>query len=119
MDPSGDDPYTSDEERRALQREMEGHPKFRGLCSTCMDCETCMFLRSADKPVLQCEEFKPFKSAPCRAVPKRKNLPDREQALAMMSEPSDLKGLCKNCDIRFECKFPKPPGGVWHCEEYQ
>ena len=28
------------------------------------------------------------------------------------------KGLCLTCDLRFECAFPVPDGGVWHCEEY-
>lgn len=28
------------------------------------------------------------------------------------------KGLCMNCELRLECAFPVPEGGVWHCEEY-
>jgi hypothetical protein len=30
-----------------------------------------------------------------------------------------IKGLCMNCDNRFECLLPRPEGGVWHCEEYR
>jgi hypothetical protein len=28
------------------------------------------------------------------------------------------KGLCMNCANRDTCLYPKPEGGVWHCEEY-
>jgi hypothetical protein len=37
-------------------------------------------------------------------------------------EPEEVvhfKGLCMNCDHRFECRLPRPEGGVWHCEEYR
>jgi len=30
-----------------------------------------------------------------------------------------VKGLCINCENRNTCKFIKPNGGVWHCEEYR
>lgn len=33
-------------------------------------------------------------------------------------EPENLAGLCPSCENRFECRFPKPEGGVWHCEEF-
>jgi len=35
------------------------------------------------------------------------------------SEAERFKGLCVNCDHRFECRLPRPEGGVWHCEEYR
>ncbi len=41
---------------------------------------------------------------------------------APISERDDCaryKGLCGNCDSRESCMYPKPEGGVWHCEEYQ
>lgn len=28
------------------------------------------------------------------------------------------RGLCVNCANRETCLYPKPEGGVWHCEEY-
>lgn len=33
-------------------------------------------------------------------------------------DAGDCKGLCVNCANRQTCLFPKPEGGVWHCEEY-
>lgn len=32
--------------------------------------------------------------------------------------PGGLRGLCVSCDLRFGCTYPKPPGGVWNCDEY-
>ena len=34
-------------------------------------------------------------------------------------ERERFKGLCMNCDNRFDCLLPRPEGGVWHCEEYR
>ena len=28
-------------------------------------------------------------------------------------------GLCMNCENLDGCNLPKPPGGVWMCEEYR
>lgn len=29
------------------------------------------------------------------------------------------KGLCSNCEERATCIYPKPEGGVWHCDEFR
>jgi hypothetical protein len=29
-----------------------------------------------------------------------------------------FRGLCVNCDLRWKCTYPKPPQGVWSCDEY-
>ena len=34
-------------------------------------------------------------------------------------ECESKQGLCENCANRDDCLFPRPEGGVWHCEEYQ
>lgn len=31
---------------------------------------------------------------------------------------SDFRGLCTNCEKRFDCVVAKTTGGVWHCNEY-
>lgn len=28
-------------------------------------------------------------------------------------------GICQDCAIRSTCSFPRAPGGIWHCAEYQ
>jgi hypothetical protein len=35
------------------------------------------------------------------------------------AENGRFKGLCVNCKYRETCLYPKPEGGVWHCEEYE
>lgn len=32
---------------------------------------------------------------------------------------SKVGGLCVNCSERATCSYPKPPGGVWRCEDYR
>jgi hypothetical protein len=32
---------------------------------------------------------------------------------------ADLKGLCRTCVHAATCSFPKPPGGVWQCDELE
>ena len=32
--------------------------------------------------------------------------------------PVGVKGICTNCEWVWDCKLPKAPAGVWHCEEY-
>jgi hypothetical protein len=31
----------------------------------------------------------------------------------------ELPGLCRNCARLDDCTYPKPEGGVWHCNEYE
>jgi len=56
--------------------------------------------------------------------PQKNGKDDREEESRSPNpdEKSDrerFKGLCMNCDNRFECLLPRPEGGVWHCEEYR
>ncbi len=91
---------------------------FSGLCSTCKDAPVCTFPGIPQTPVWQCEEFAGYenpsgKSAPIDPENASGFSPHREE------RNSDRhKGLCVICDGRETCMFPKPPGGVWHCEEY-
>lgn len=32
---------------------------------------------------------------------------------------SELPGLCRNCARLVDCTYPRPEGGVWHCDEYE
>ena len=33
--------------------------------------------------------------------------------------PTGVPGLCRNCARLSNCTYPRPEGGVWHCEEYE
>ena len=86
------------------------------LCSTCKHASTCSFPRDPQKPSFYCEEFE-IESTPA----KRKGEEDKARPVAsfvMAEESGSLIGLCCDCENRQRCVFPKPEGGVWHCEEY-
>lgn len=91
--------------------------KYRGLCSTCVNAPGCTFPRSPGKAVFHCEEFDGGAPLPTKTV--RKAGP-RQTASATNKDKHSARfiGLCSNCENRKTCVFPKPEGGVWHCEEY-
>jgi hypothetical protein len=87
-----------------------------GLCATCTEAPHCAYVKNASRPILFCEMFN-------EGEPKEQI--ETEQPLSSPRSPeegrpvSQLKGLCANCDHRDTCTYPKPEGGVWHCEEYR
>ena len=94
---------------------------YRGLCRSCVGRATCTYPRPKDRQVLFCAEFEGELLHPARpyvamAAPEwkpqtRMGNPDPEE--------SAYKGLCRTCEKRSSCTFPKPLGGVWHCEEFE
>lgn len=91
-----------------------------GLCSTCIHADHCVNCRTATRPIQFCEQFEcnspnPGPSSRPSPVAARKSNPGS----TARPEPPGLKGLCVNCECRFDCCLPKPEGGVWHCEEYR
>lgn len=92
----------------------------RGLCSTCRHVPSCTYQRDPKRPVFNCEEFEIETDEPVRVS-------GRDAVSSGPSPESDsdgddfarYKGLCGNCEERKSCTFPKPEGGVWHCEEYR
>ena len=43
----------------------------------------------------------------------------RKTPPSTMSDLNPYRGLCSLCENRTTCTYPKPEGGVWHCEEYR
>ncbi len=95
--------------------------QYLGLCSYCKSELNCMFIRDPKRPVCECEEFEEVTYVSIR-VQNQKNI-----SLANASKNPSLRedplhsyhGLCSNCEERTTCVYPKPEGGVWHCEEYR
>ena len=92
-----------------------------GICKVCVHESDCTYKKSITRPVLQCEEFECFENGSGKNVagmisfsPKLHNSKDEVD-----SGTGKYKGLCENCDDREVCVYPKPEGGVWHCEEYK
>ena len=114
--PSVPHPTSDATKRREDTREDRARPEILGLCASCAHAEGCTFPRRQDRAVLCCEEFEGVQSAVAVA-------PASCQRVGGLA-PSDpdvasrVKGLCKTCANRDGCTFPKPTGGVWHCEEF-
>jgi len=94
----------------------ESNIEHSDLCSTCANAPDCAFLKNKKKAVFQCEEFEIAGRDGEQRPPKAAS---RTVASAQRNDEADkLIGLCCNCENRATCVFPKPEGGVWHCEEY-
>ena len=105
-------------EAQSKELAMSKDMRYLGLCSSCKNASSCTFRREADKPVLYCEEFE-IEEASFIKTPAKKQLPAAGSAGATEKDSSKFIGLCSDCENRRTCIFPKPEGGVWHCEEYQ
>jgi hypothetical protein len=93
-------------------------PVFQGLCRDCVNAPACTFPRDPSRPVRSCDEFAATELARDRQGP----FVSAARVFAAVSsqaapEPGNLKGLCRQCARRSSCTFPKPPEGVWHCDE--
>lgn len=90
----------------------------RSLCSNCKNDPDCTFKKNRQKPSFYCEEFEVAACPPVKTTKKEKSA----ASVPVDAEDKDcceFIGLCINCDNRRTCAFPKPEGGVWHCEEYR
>jgi len=96
---------------------MSGNRVIAGLCLTCQNAPECTFPRDAARPVWQCEEFMGEGRAPERVSVEGYG-PSRTGMIEAEKDLGSWIGLCKNCANRETCRYPKPDGGIWRCEEY-
>jgi hypothetical protein len=95
--------------------------RYLGLCSYCKSASNCTFTRDPNRPVCECEEFDQFTYAPV-GIPNQKNISLKHfpQNPSTREDPfHHYRGLCSDCEERATCAYPKPEGGVWHCEEFR
>jgi hypothetical protein len=97
---------------------MSEEVDIRGLCSTCDNYPGCTLPASRDKAAWHCEEFRSSGAPPVR-TPGEQGLPPPRASATADGESTRFTGLCSDCEGRSSCVFPKPEGGVWHCEEYR
>jgi len=95
--------------------------EYLGICPTCNFAAGCAHRsRNAGVAIWDCENFDDY----VRLAPTEFNgglsavLPAPKKSHRSEFDALVYQGLCKNCDQRDECTFPRPAGGVWHCEEY-
>jgi len=55
-------------------------------------------------------------AAPAHRPSVEQILGDIERACA---NTATLAGLCRTCVRLSDCTYPKPEGGVWHCDEHE
>lgn len=98
-------------EEEAFQRKVV---EYNDLCTTCNNAPECISRKNIIRPVYFCENYDDF-------IPQKTVEIEVEATPERVSEDAiyEFKGLCVNCDHRNTCAFPKPEGGVWHCEEYE
>ena len=89
----------------------------RSLCSNCRNAANCTFQKNRQRPALYCEEFETDICPSAKIGEKEKLLPI--DSVGAEEDSGKFIGLCGNCDNRRTCAFPKPEGGIWHCEEYR
>jgi hypothetical protein len=111
--------------QESLQKNIEGERieaevTWCGLCSTCILASTCTFPRDPGRPVLHCDEFCGDDAPPTSTCPDVITPGPGTETNAITEESGECKytGLCSCCDRRDTCTYPKPLGGVWHCDEY-
>lgn len=91
----------------------------RGLCMSCNNAPSC-FHRARRGPALFCEMFDDYVPGTLR-IGDRVTSPSADASMAVRAADEDATkyaGLCMNCDQRRTCGYPRPAGGVWHCEDY-
>jgi hypothetical protein len=93
----------------------------RGLCETCRNDPTCTYPRNSGQPVLQCLDFEGFVAAPAKTISRNGShgSNSRFQSNLEGKYTGKYMGLCRTCENRGVCTFPKPEGGIWHCDEYR
>jgi len=89
--------------------------EYGGLCSVCANAPTCDYRRAPLQPVRECCDFEPETPQVPIVSPTVSPL----KSIAEGENPGRYAGLCVNCEHRETCTYPKPEGGVWHCEEYE
>ena len=110
--------------KRRDMKVIEKKEVYEGLCLSCKNASACTYPRTPDQPVLQCEEFDGYSASPLKVVPKpfpSTAIPPPSPLISNSEEENSnrLRGLCTLCECRETCTYPKPEGGVWHCEEYR
>jgi hypothetical protein len=88
-----------------------GQGGFRGLCAQCAKASRCALLLSWQGPVQECDQFLRRRADSSRS-------PARLAEKTLPPESFPPKGLCLTCGNLDLCPFPRPEGGVWHCEHY-
>ncbi len=91
-----------------------------GLCLNCVYSSSCSFQKGESQGVQFCEEYGTAYAQGENRVSFAPAVSSGFSSEILSGTPGrKFLGLCDNCDHRYQCSFPKPESGVWHCEEYE
>ena len=101
-----------------MPKKMKRKPQTprKGICSNCNNETDCKYLENCDQPVFHCDQYDGYAPPPKETV---KLNPKSLKAKPNTQKASSYQGLCRDCELRETCTFPKAEGGVWHCDEYR
>lgn len=94
--------------KKTIAKELPFPANLMGLCPDCIHSSNCV-LKTPLTVVFQCEEYDSF-------------LPTKEKKITQQSDlpyPSNLIGLCTNCDHVKTCVLRQPESVIFNCEHYQ
>ena len=102
----------------AQQQETENVDEIKVVTKTRTELLNELSLRSAQlaKEHAQ-EEYERYEKPSVTITGKNTRSSPPKQA-DLKENSAQYKGLCQTCEYRETCTYPKPEGGVWHCEEY-
>lgn len=87
-------------------------PPATGLCATCEHAPYCTHPRASGAPVLECDDASVLSItiAPVTGI----------DVVSGPARPfrASARGLCATCVRLGDCTYPRPEGGVWHCDEF-
>lgn len=106
---------------KAKQPVKTKQKQYRGLCEVCINADECTFPRNTQKPVSFCGEFEgyPQRHPKVNDHKIRTMVSAMQRKEAVSEEPEAFEGLCRYCTRAIDCTYPKKPGGVWFCDEYE
>lgn len=111
---TGFQPVQSSAPREKLDAKTARNLPFthKGLCSNCEKLEECSY-PSMISETWFCEEYS------CAREEEGPRLQMLNREKNEEAHDDTHLGLCVNCAHRETCQFPKLPGGIWFCGEYE
>jgi len=94
--------------KKTIAEELPFPANLMGLCPDCIHTTNCA-LKTPLTVVFQCEEYDSFLPTKEKKMTQHPNLP----------YPSNLIGLCTNCDHVKTCVLRQPESVIFNCEHYQ
>jgi hypothetical protein len=88
-----------------------------GVCRSCVKAPGCTVPRSPDHIVRSCDEFEGADGPRSDHASLTAASSVFSAGISAGAGAPEFKGLCAQCSRRATCAYPKPAGGVWHCDE--